>query len=191
MGKRIIQNISNDIKPDDYGLDPNTLKFILNKSESNICASKLYLEDNIFKNTSQICTTKTVSELIKLLSIPSIIINYDSILDIYNIESVNDLELFIKKCINANKTFNFINRCTNAWIRLNYNDLIVSYKILLKINYIIFKFFFNYLIISKKIFYKDINSFIPYWFQNNNTNNFNFNLAIEIKKYLDKKYEQK
>jgi len=190
MGKRIIKNISNAIKPSDYVLDPNTLQFILNKSEFNICASKLYLEDNIFKNISQNCTNKTIGELVKLLSIPSIIINYDSILDIYNIESVNDLILFIKKSIKADNTFNFINRCINAWIRTNYTDLIKSYKILLKINYIVFNFYFNYLIISKKIFYKDVKKFISYWFENNNNNNFDFNLAIEIKKYLDKKYEQ-
>ncbi len=205
MGKRIvktitnniktitndIKTITNDIKPGDYILEPNSLEFIVNHRTTNICLTKLYFEDNIFKNTSQNCITKSIGELTKLLSIPSIIINYDYILEIYNIESIKDLVLFIDNAINANNTFNFINRCINAWIRKNFNDLKVSYKFLIKINYTIFNFFFKYLIISKKKFYKDVNKYIPYWIENNNIDNFNFNLALEIKKYLDKKYEQK
>lgn len=191
MRKRIIKNISNYIKPHESNLHPNTLHIIVNNDkELNMCASKLHLEDNKFENTSFKCTNTNIGELVNLLSIPSVIVNYDYILDVYNIESINDLLLFIKTSINTNNSFNFINRCVNAWIRINYNDLITSYKILLKINYIIFNFFFKYLIISKKIFYKDLKKFIPYWFENNNNNDFNLNLAIEIKKYLDKKYEQ-
>lgn len=191
MGKRIIKNISNEIISGDSLLDPNKLSYFYNDHENNVCLTKFYLKNNLIKNSSQQCSDKSINEIIKLLSIPSLIIHYDTILEVYNIKSINDLISFIDESIKDNLTFTFINRVINSWIRQNFDDLKQFNKILIKINYIIFNFFFKILIISKEKFYKDTSKFISYWIENNNINNFNLNLIEELKKYLDKKYEQK
>jgi hypothetical protein len=192
MGKRIIKNISNEIIRGDNILDPNTLTQFINMYEtSNRCLTKFYIKNNLIKNSSNNCINKSLDEIKKLMLIPSVVINFDSILNVYNIESITDLLSFIDNSIKDNLNFKFINRVINSWIRKNYEDLKKFNKILFKIYYSIFKYFYNYLITSKELFYKDIKLFIPYWIENNNTEIFNLNLTDEFKKYLTKKYEQK
>ena len=123
-----------------------------------------------------------------MMLIPSLLIPYDQLLRIYDINNLNDILDFIDNNIDI-MLYDSINRILNCWIRFNFLYLKKNNKILCKIYYKIFSKFYT-LITSNKIFFDmQTELFLKKWFKKNNKKDFYINLGSNLKNFLSSKYE--
>lgn len=176
-----MENISNKISVDEEFLHPNSLEIM--KSNTTLYPSKFFIKDNLLNNVIIDKNFNKIPEqqIKNFMITPSIILTFDSILEIYNISSIDNLIEFINN--NKDKTYEFINRVINCWIRKNFDDLKSYNKILISIYRNLYNKYYSDLEIDKKRCKK----FISYWLKNKNISDFNLNLGNDLKKYLIKK----
>ncbi len=173
-GNRILKDNSIEIKPGEFELNPLTLMITKNTTKKNIYFSKFHF------NNDKLSTT-TFDKKIKLsnnefMPTPSILIQSNDFLKIYDIYNINDLIDYINN--NIDNIFNSNNRIINCFIRSNYKDLSKNNKILSNIYLKLFK---NY-----KINIEELYSFINSWFKNNNPKSFYLDLGNDLQNYLTK-----
>jgi hypothetical protein len=173
-GKRKIQN-NLEKKPDEIYLDPLTLQIRKNISNETLYVTKFFFDDKFnLINYDLNKPNKDINEKKNML-IPSLIIGYSELLKLYH---VNNIDEFIESNI-ENKTYNFLNRILNCWIRDNFDDLKKNHQILIDI----------YINIINK-FYKNANNkkiinFLKIWFKKKNNDSFFINLGDDLIKYLN------
>ena len=178
-----IKNLGYEVEKNEYYLDPNTLNLIENPVNYNIYPTKYFFENNKIENNkivyNKIENNKNSNEdMHKYMLYPHTIISYFEILNIYNINSFDDLFNTLKNIIEDTNNFSFINRIINIWIKNNFEDLKRKNKILIILyNYVLDHFYPNNNI-SEKLLEKYINN----WFNNNEVDNFTLNLCKEILK---------
>jgi hypothetical protein len=175
-GKRKIQNNYLEKKPNESYLDPLTLQIRKNISNQTLYVTKFYFDDNFnLINYSLDKPTDNMNNKKNML-IPSLVINYNELLKLYNINNIIE---FINLNIDI-KPYAFINRILNCWIRQNFNDLNKNYKILIDIYFnVIDKFY------KKQIDKNEINKYLKYWFKKKIKESFFLNLGDDIIKYLN------
>jgi hypothetical protein len=182
--KRIIKNKDFKINPGQIYLDPLTLN--INKNEENI---PLYLSNLYFNENKKLLNYKIDKpnnyDISKNMFTPSLLINTNDLLNLYNINYVDDLIEFVNNNINE-KYFDFINRIINCWIRQNFNEIKNKNYFLIDIYVKLFKNYFN---INNKLLYEQINLYIVKWFKTKKFDDFNLNLGDNLIKYLANKYE--
>jgi hypothetical protein len=176
-GNRILKNDPMEIKPNDIGFNPLTTKIIKNTTNDSIYFSKIFFENDKLSN---ITNDKSLKLNTNFAATPPIIISYDKLLVMHNINNINDLIEYIKTNIDIN-TFNYNNRLLNCFIRKNYKELSKNNKIITDLYLSILK--------NDKLNKKDIETFIKKWFKNNNSDNFFLNLGNDLENYLSNKYE--
>ena len=181
--KKNLKNIGNKIKKDEFYIHPNTLNIIKNNEKNDICPTKYYIYNNNKLNTTTKinCKQKNNNEISKFMLYPSTIINYNEILNIYDIVSFDDLFNNIKNLIQDNKTFETINRILNCWIKNNFDDLKKKNNILINIYLYIFNKYYPKINIKELYLTNEINK----WFNSQKKYDFNINLGDEIIKNLD------
>lgn len=192
MDKRKIKILSSNIidNNQDKYLHPNDLSLLTvpDANTNNIFTlSKYYILNNKIKDTSKPINNVLKSKLnidnSKYMLTPSVILSSESILQLYKIESIDDLVLTINNFIVDNKNFNTINRILNSFIKANLNDLKKNNKIIYKIIIDLFKNYFpRFEIKNNEI---KILEYIKKWFNEKNDNEFNFNLFYDIKNFLN------
>jgi hypothetical protein len=167
-----INTIGRVIEMGEYFLHPITLKIGYNE-KNPIVPTTPYYENGKFKLHSNNITNNKLTHLDfqKFMGVPNLNLNIKDILHFYNIITIDDLMNEINKMTDSNKEFQTINRLINLWIKLEYNNLINNYKILITI----------YNKLGKK-YYPDvdlsnINKQIKEWFNNINLEDFDFNLG--------------
>lgn len=143
--------------------------------------------------TLKIETQKFISsDMIKTnnkMWVPPIGINSQNILEIYNIETVNDLENIITEMIVDGYIY-ILNIIIRAWIRKNFETLKKSHAILLKIFTQILLIDNNIMDIVKKKnldLSKEIDKFIKKWLEEKNEKDFNLNLRKDFSNYIENK----
>lgn len=175
-------------------IHPISLNFI--KNEENTCISKFHYDNEKFNNTSKYnCKNKDIKyndAYKEVMYVPPIGISAADILQIYNIDSIDDLSNWISQNI-LEYNFFTLNRILNSWIRV-YFDIIKKHnnhleKICLSV---MTKDFFVEKInnMKKKItdMPNEIKNFIDYWVNKNNQNEFKLNLLEDFLYFLNKKY---
>jgi hypothetical protein len=172
------KNLGYEIEKNQFFLNPITLQLEQNITKSNVCPTKFFFENNQIKNTKIDCNKNSNEDIHKYMLYPHTIISYFEILNLYNINSFDDLYNIIKNIIEENNNFIFIHRIINIWIKNNFDDLKNKNKILIKLYIYIFEHFYPNNEISEKMLQKYIND----WFTNNKSNNFYLNLGEEILK---------
>ena len=173
-----IKTIGRVVEPGEYFLHPITLKIGYN-DQIQIVPTTPYYKDGTFKLQTNNITNNTNNKLThldfqKFMGVPTLNLNIKDILNFYNIITIDDLMNKINNMIESNKEFQTINRLINMWIKLEYNNLINNYKILVTI----------YTKLGKK-YYPDINlaninTQIKEWFNSINLEDFDFNLGNYI-----------
>jgi hypothetical protein len=101
-----------------------------------------------------------------------------------NINTIEQLIDYINNEID-NKSFDFLNRLVNIWIRIDFDIIKKNNKILFDIYIILFNKFFPKIIIKKE-YHDKINKYILNWFNNIKIDDFNLNLARDLKLYIKK-----
>jgi hypothetical protein len=190
MEKRKIKIISSNLtNNNDEILDPNNLGLITN--DNTFVLTKNYILNNQLVNTKIIPNNKfnlkTVDSKLdnhnhnrKYMLYPSVILSSESILQLYEIETIDDLIETVNNYIKNNKNFYTINRILNVFIKNNLDDLKKNNGI---INKIIIDLLNNYYPEFKNN-EKKIIDYIKLWFKNQNENDFYFDLFNNIIKFL-------
>lgn len=191
MEKRKIKIISSNLsdKNNDEILDPNNLGLITN--DNTFVLTKNYILNNNLANTKIISNNKfnlktddrkldNHNHNRKYMLYPSVILSSESILQLYEIETIDDLIKTVNNYIKNNKNFYTINRILNVFIKNNLDDLKKNNGI---INKIIIDLFNNYYPEFKNN-EKKISDYIKLWFKNQNENDFYFDLFNNIIKFL-------
>lgn len=172
-------------------MHPITLNWIDNSKSTNpLCITKPSFDKEgltLYKDYK--CTNQQNNKYNSYLYIPPIGISSENLIKIYNVESIESLQLFVNENI---KQMNILtlNRIINSWIRINF-DTIKTYNNFLEKIYkkMLEKYYSstNFEELNKKVnLDKEIKDFIDYWFTKNNTIGFRFNLLIELQNYLEK-----
>ena len=194
MEKRKIKIISSNLSDNinDKILDPNNLVLISTDNNTRML-TKNYILNNKLVNTKIITNNNFNLKIVdskldnhnhnrKYMLYPSVILSSESILQLYEIETIDDLIETVNNYIKNNKNFYSINRILNVFIKNNLDDLKKNNGI---INKIIIDLFNNYYPEFKiKNNEKKIIDYIKLWFKNQNENHFHFNLFNNIIKFL-------
>lgn len=147
------------------------------------------LKENENANNKQLIkSNRTYSQL---MEIPDLSLPLTDILNIYDIDTYDELIDLIKKLLFNNTSEYTIFRLVNTYTRIYYDDLKKTNNSLIKM----FKLIFNNEATSHseisnyKINDDKLSSFINKWFRKNNKDNFNLNICEDIKNFLSNKYE--
>ena len=147
------------------------------------------LKENENANNKQLIkSNRTYSQL---MEIPDLSLPLTDILNIYDIDTYDELIDLIKKLLFNNTSEYTIFRLVNTYTRIYYDDLKKTNNSLIKM----FKLIFNNEATSHseisnyKINDDKLSSFISKWFRKNNKDNFNLNICEDVKNFLSNKYE--
>jgi hypothetical protein len=131
---------------------------------------------------------KTTSEL---MEIPDLSLPLTDVLNIYNVDSYDELIDLIKKLLFNNASEYTIFRLVNTYTRIYYDDLKKTNNSLIKM----FKLIFNNEatnhteLSNYKINDEKLSSFLKKWFEKNNKDSFYLNICEDVKNFLSNKYE--
>jgi len=181
---RKIKVIGDVIKENNSVIMPNTLELFSNESKNKIYPTQFFLDDSNLKmelqaNNKQIYKTSRSSS--SFMEIPDLSLPLTDILNIYDIDTYDEMITIVKKLIYDEKSKFTIYRIVNTYTRIFYDDLKKTNNSLVKIMKIIFD---NYKISDDKL-----SSFIKKWFEKNDKNNFELNICEDVKYFLSNKYE--
>jgi hypothetical protein len=147
------------------------------------------LKESINVNNKQLIkSNRTYSQL---MEIPDLSLPLTDILNIYDIDTYDELIDLIKNLLFNDTSEYTIYRLVNIYTRIYYDDLKKTNNSLIKI----FKLIFNSdatnhsQISNYKIDDNKLSSFINKWFRKNNKDNFNLNICEDVKNFLSNKYE--
>jgi hypothetical protein len=173
-------------------IHPITLNWI-NKGSTPTCITKPHLNnDNLILYKEYNCNL--LNDVYKnTLHIPPIGITSNDILQIYKIESIDSLLLYVDDNIHDSNIIN-INRIVNSWIRVNYDTIKIYNNFLEKIYKNLVDKYLNFdnknKIKNNNInIDKEIKDYIDYWINKNNSLNFELNLLEDFISYFIKKYK--
>ena len=191
---RKIKIFGDIIKSNKSLLLPNSLRqsnIIDNTSEypTQFFIKNSNLKENENANNKQLIkSNRTYSQL---MEIPDLSLPLTDILNIYDIDTYDELIDLIKKLLFNNTSEYTIFRLVNTYTRIYYDDLKKTNNSLIKM----FKLIFNNEATSHseisnyKINDDKLSSFINKWFRKNNKDNFNLNICEDVKNFLSNKYE--
>ena len=176
--KRIIKQISNNpLKKGKDGLHPITLETI--KADENMIATQFFITKNKFSNYTKENDKNLVKSRndIDNMQYPDLSLPLTDYINIYDIDTDEELFLKLKNMVNKNALEDTIFRIVNLYVRIKFKELKKINNLLIKIFKIIFK--------NKKLENDEfINEFIKKWFENNNEDDFKLNICNDFKNYL-------
>jgi hypothetical protein len=187
-------------KKNEYITNPLSLQRLIEVDEDEICpitnfynkdtneiislSTKNKLSRNYNFNLNYKCNKLSKEEIKQNMLLPNLILSEDNILNMCNINTIEQLITFINNEID-NKPYDFLNRLVNIWIRIDFNIIKENNKILFDIYIILFNKFFPKIIIKKE-YHDKINKYILNWFNNKKIDDFDLNLARDLKLYIKK-----
>ena len=182
-GSRKIRYLDKTYKKGDFYLHPLTLK--INKVDKDkITPTETYWDpikksykDHIEKENLQF----SMHEIQKYMALPYLNLNYEIVLNYYDINDIDKFKNIIDLKINNNNPPKNIIRIINMWIKNNLHDLKnyneYIYSLFKKINDKYYKLEYN----------KDnLIKFINHWLNSKNVNDFEFNLFNDIFNFIKK-----
>jgi len=191
MNKRIIKkekftgNEIINIPSNSSLLHPLTSTIINNDSTNPLCLTKFNLKNNKLKITNKYKCETNNNMYKQYLYIPPITIQIKDILEMYDINTIDSLKIYVKENIESGNIIT-IKRIINCWIKnnieilKNYNDGLE--KILGSI--------VNRFYTDKDLFENNnisIKNFIDYWIDKNSNLPFNFDILADFNNYINKK----
>jgi hypothetical protein len=191
---RKIKIFGDVIKSNKTLLLPNTLRESYITDDSIKYPTQFFIKNSNLKETLDsnnkqlIKSNRTYSQL---MEIPDLSLPLTDILNIYDIDTYDELIDLIKKLLFNDTSEYTIYRLVNIYTRIYYDDLKKTNNSLIKI----FKLIFNSdatnhsQISNYKIDDNKLSSFINKWFRKNNKDNFYLNICEDVKNFLSNKYE--
>ena len=174
---RKIKCIGECINSGEYYLHPITLSLSKNNSTTKkYCPSEFHY-DKDGPTYSKQCHKTTINSLDiqKFMALPYLNLNIEQMLDIYKINGIESLILWVDNMISEKLPFQYINRIINIWIKSNFDMLIKNNNIMIDIYIKINK---NYW--KQEFIIEDVNKYIKKWFKNKNYDDFSLDLGNDI-----------
>ena len=181
---RKIKTISSIIKKHQSSIEPNNLTIQKNVNDFPIALTQFFIDNNKLnsslpaKNKQLVQSKRSDKDNIQ---IPDLSLPLTDMLNIYNIDTLDELINSINTLMYDKNTEHTIYRLVNIYTRIFFDDLKKSHNTLIKIFNIIFE---KYNPSSEML-----NGFLKKWFEKNDKNNFNLNICNDLKYYLSNKYE--
>jgi hypothetical protein len=195
MNTRTIKNTNIEIaqlEPGSQSLHPVSSIWVNNTLTNPLCLTKFNMDKkNKLNIVNEYKCVSNVNNYKKYLYVPPIGFSSSDILNIYSINSIDELDKWFNDSI-SEKNIATINRILNAWIKVNFSILKSHNNFLEKIYIKIINEFFNYSYfkkINELDFNKEIKNYIDYWTNKHNENEFDLNLLDDLKNHLKKKYK--
>ena len=182
-GSRKIKFVDKTYKKGDLYLHPLTL--VVNKVEKDkITPTEPYF-DPVKRQYSTVIEKDNLNfsdyEIQKYMSLPYLNLNYEIILDYYDIGNIDKFNNLINLKINNNNPPKNIIRIINIWIKYNLSDLKKSsnyiHNLFKKVNEKYYKLDYNI---------DNLKKYIEKWLNTKNVNDFEFNLFNDIFKFIKK-----
>lgn len=167
-------------------LHPLVLGLYDGQKNKNICTTNSILKkDEFIQDCDKKKDNLTIDELLTTIMLPNINIDSNDLISLYDINNIDSLNNWIDENLYV-LPFDNINRVLNLWIKSNLSELKLFNNALVNIiKKILEKFNLN---INKKYLDTELLKFIDYWIKKSNENDFYFNLILDFKKFLNKKY---
>lgn len=167
-------------------LHPLVLGLYDGQKNKNICTTNSILKkDEFIQDCDKKKDNLTIDELLTTIMLPNINIDSNDLISLYDINNIDSLNNWIDENLYV-LPFDNINRVLNLWIKSNLSELKLFNNALVNIiKKILEKFNLN---INKKYLDTELPKFIDYWIKKSNENDFYFNLILDFKKFLNKKY---
>lgn len=176
---RKIKILGNPINKDKSSLHPNSLILATNNNNYNIVPSQFYINEKHNIEMLYEYKNQTISrDISKNMETPDLSLPLTDILNIYEIDTYDELLKEIKKLISNNKPEDTLFRIINIYTRIFYDNLKKNSSSLIKIFKIVFE--------DIKINENKTKKFLSDWFEKNNSKNFNFNICKDYKIFLSK-----
>jgi hypothetical protein len=190
---RKIKIFSDVLKKGETYIAKNTLEVINIDDITDHYQTQFFINNNNLKiitgNKKQLI--KSNRSYSKLMEIPDLSLPLSDILNIYNVDTFEELFELIKNLLFNNESEYTIFRLVDTYTRIFYDDLKKTNKSLIKI----FKLIFNndainhidislYIIDDTKL-----SSFIKKWLEKKDKDDFYFNISNDVKNFLSNKYE--
>jgi len=175
-----------NIQPNSRVMEPLFSK-LTNFTPNQTCLKKLDLDNN--KNLTNYNNYKCISNVNdykKYLYIPPIGISSNSLLKIYDIDSIDDITILYEQYIDSTINYITFNRVLNCWIKNNI-DLLKNNNFLEKIYYKLLSTFLNSKIISKINLEKEIKEFINSWISTKKPEKFYCDLLEDMINFFSNK----
>jgi len=161
---RKIKILGNPINKNKSSLHPNSLVLATNNNNYNIVPSQFYINDK--ENIEMLYEYKNQNmsrDISKNMETPDLSLPLTDILNIYEIDTYDELLKEVKKLISNNKPEDTIFRIINIYTRIFYDNLKKNSSSLIKIFKIIFE--------DVKINEIKTKKFLTDWFEKNKNNN--------------------
>lgn len=181
---RKIKIISDIVKETKTTLLPNDLDILDNNFNYSIYPTQFFLNNNkietfINANNKQLVkSSRTKSEH---MEIPDLSLPLTDILNIYNVDTIEELIDLIKKLMYGDNTEFTIYRLVNTYTRIFYDDLKKTNNSLIKIFKIIFE---KVKLENQGGKEEDLSKFLKKWFEKNNKDDFDLNICKDVKYFL-------
>jgi hypothetical protein len=191
---RKIKIFGDVIKSNKSLLLPNSLRQSYITDDSIKYPTQFFIKNSNLKETLDINNKQLIKSnrtYSQLMEIPDLSLPLTDILNIYDIDTYDELIDLIKKLLFNDTSEYTIYRLVNIYTRIYYDDLKKTNNSLIKI----FKLIFNSdatnhsQISNYKIDDNKLSSFINKWFRKNNKDNFYLNICEDVKNFLSNKYE--
>jgi hypothetical protein len=191
---RKIKIFGDIIEKNKIGFVPNTLVLNKNTEDYNLYPTQFFLSDsnlNSLENAGNHQLIKSKRTTSELMEIPDLSIPLPDVLNIYNIDTYDELLELLKKLLFNNSSEFTIYRLVNTYTRIYFDDLKKTNNSLIKI----FKLIFNNQatnhteLSNYKINDEKLSSFLKKWFEKHDKDSFNLNICEDIKNFLSNKYE--
>jgi hypothetical protein len=116
------------------------------------------------------------------MALPYINLDIKIILNIYKVNTIDKLEEWFDNSLET-KSFESINRILNIWIKYNFNSVKNYYQLFEEFYIRLNNKFWNK---KNKEQIKNIKKYIEKWFKIKKSDDFNFDIGNDLKKYLSK-----
>jgi len=178
---RKIKCLGNCIDSGEYYLHPITLDLSKNTSNNTMYCPSSFHYDKDGPTYAKACTKNTISssDIQKFMALPYLNLNIEQMLDIYKINNIESILLWVTNMIEENMPYKYVNRIINIWIKSYYDDLLKNNNILINIYEQINNHYWK-----KDIDRDQINKYIKYWFKNKNYEDFSFDLGNDMIKNI-------
>lgn len=166
---------------------PITLQFIKNESKSNnILYPTEFFDDGFeFRKARTLERNYTLQEdTQQFMVLPYLNITLDTILNLYKVNSIDDLVNWVNIRINENTPFKNVNRIINIWIKNNFNIIRKNNNIFNKIYLNIYRKYWSNFKIKNEDIENIISKYIDSWVSKKDIKDFKFDLGNDLKKHL-------
>jgi hypothetical protein len=171
-----------------YRLHPITTNLIDAREFKNpICLTKMHISNNKLNTYSNyICNGENKYK--ENITLPPIYLDSDDLLQIYDINDIDSLNLWIETNIDS-YNITTINRVLNCWIEKNIDIIKIYNNFIYKIYINIVNKYINSNIQKKIDVDTEIKNYIKYWIEKYDKSNKN-NLFNDIIKYINLKFDK-